>query len=230
VRSGSIVAQTAAIATAGAQIRGLMLIARGRYHTCYTRGPMRRLLFVRHGQYDEDGGGSLTPLGRRQAKKTAHALRRLAVDVVWSSTLPRAKETAAIVVARQTGARLRASDLLCEVIPTKLPKNVALRVRIDAARVRADKARADEAFAMLFKKTRVDRTEIVVCHGNIIRYFVCLALGIERRLWMRLDSMHCGVTELVVLTDGTVRVVRYNDVGHIPLKLRTDSKPRPKDK
>ena len=40
---------------------------------------------------------------------------------------------------------------------------------------------------------------------------------------MRLDSTHCGLTEFRVLPHGVVRVVRYNDVGHIPAAIRTQA-------
>jgi serine/threonine-protein phosphatase PGAM5 len=187
---------------------------------------MRRLIFMRHGQYDEMSsartGGALTALGRRQAKKTAAALRRLEVAAIWCSTLARAKETASFVAAKQPRARLKRTKLLCEVIPTKLPPHIKLRIPIDATHIKDDKTRADLAYDTLFKATKKSRTEIVVCHGNLIRYLVCRALGIAPKLWMRLDSTHCGLTEFRVLPKGTVRVVRYNDVGHLPHAFRTE--------
>ncbi len=186
---------------------------------------VRRLIFLRHGQYDElalsRGGGALTPLGRKQAAHTAKALRQLPVSVVWSSTLRRASETASIVASKQPRARVKRSSLLCEVVPTKLPRSIKLRVRVDATHVKNDRIRADRAFTKLFRAAQGERTEIVVCHGNLIRYLVCRALGIEPKLWMRLDSTHCGLTEFRVLPRGVVRVVRYNDVGHIPPSMRT---------
>jgi serine/threonine-protein phosphatase PGAM5 len=187
---------------------------------------VRRLIFMRHGQYDELAltrwGGPLTPLGRRQAKKTATALRKLEVARIWSSTLLRAKETASFVAARQPRAHVKRTNLLCEVIPTKLPRHIKLRIPIDATHIKDDKTRADRAYETLFRATKQDRTEIVVCHGNLIRYLVCRALGIAPKLWMRLDSTHCGLTEFRVLPKGTVRVVRYNDVGHLPHSIRTE--------
>jgi serine/threonine-protein phosphatase PGAM5 len=193
---------------------------------------VRRLIFLRHGQYDEQavssGGGALTPLGRKQAAHTATALRKLPVSIVWSSTLLRAKETATIVAAKQPRARVKRSALLCEVIPTKLPRHLQLKIPVDDAHVAGDRKRADRAFVKLFRAARDERTEIVVCHGNLIRYLVCRALGIHAKFWMRLDSTHCGLTEFRVLRGGTVRVVRYNDVGHIPPTMRTVSSSAPR--
>jgi serine/threonine-protein phosphatase PGAM5 len=184
---------------------------------------VRRLIFVRHGQYDEAVTGALTPLGRRQAARTAEALRMLDVSAIWSSTLLRAKETATIVAERQPRARFRRTNLLCEVVPTTLPPKLARRFFVDGHTAKRDRARADRAYTALFRVARRERTEIVVCHGNLIRYLVCRALGIRPKLWMRLDSTHCGLTEFRVLPRGVVRVVRYNDVGHIPAAMRTQA-------
>jgi serine/threonine-protein phosphatase PGAM5 len=189
---------------------------------------VRRLIFVRHGQYDEVSTGALTPLGRKQAARTATALRRLEVNAIWSSTLLRARETASIVAAKQPSARFRRSRLLCEVVPTTLPRMLARRFAIDTSNVADDRERADRAYTTLFRSAQRERTEIVVCHGNLIRYLVCRALGIQAKLWMRLDSTHCGLTEFRVSRRGVVRVVRYNDVGHIPASMRTQAGAAPK--
>jgi serine/threonine-protein phosphatase PGAM5 len=188
---------------------------------------VRRLIFMRHGQYDEALTGSLTPLGRRQAARTARALRHLPVDLIWHSTLLRAEETARIVAEQQPGVRVRRTAALCEVIPTALPP--ALKIVVERGRVTVDRKRADRAFRMLFRPSKKARTELVVCHGNLIRYLVCCALGIDKKLWTRLDATHCGLTEFRVIGPGRfgpkpmVRVVRYNDAGHLPPRMRTES-------
>lgn len=64
------------------------------------------LLLARHGQaeYEAPGwseeGGSLTPLGRRQATDLGEALRGRRIAHVWTSTLARAVQTAEIAAAR----------------------------------------------------------------------------------------------------------------------------------
>ena len=182
---------------------------------------MRRLLFLRHGQYDEDGSGALTPLGMRQARVTARALLAEDLDLIHVSTLLRARQTAAIVVEVFPHLAPRASSLLCEAIPTKLPKRLAHLV--DSGRVAKDRARVARAAKRLFKPSKHPRTELVVCHGNIIRYLFCLSLGVKPEAWIRLHTHHCGLTEIVVLPNGQLRGVRYNDLGHLPHGLRTMS-------
>lgn len=181
----------------------------------------RRLLFLRHGQYDEEGDGTLTPLGREQAQHSAMALAGEDLAQIRVSTLIRARETAEIVSKHHRKVPVRASALFCEAIPTKLPARLARG--IEPARIARDIPRAKKAAAELFRPSRDDRTELVVCHGNIIRYFHCLALGVEPTAWVRLVSHHCGITEIVVLGNGQLRGVRYNDLGHLALPMRTIS-------
>lgn len=177
----------------------------------------RTLVLVRHGQYDTNDGGRLTALGREQAGVTARFLSRLRPDAVWASTLPRARETAAILCADLDGApRIRHSRFLCEGMYTKIDG-----YDLTPEDREVDRARADRAFAMLFKKSRRDRTELVVCHGNLIRYLVCLAMDVPWARWTRLTSHHCAITRVLVRDSGTVRLCSYNETGHLPESLLT---------
>ncbi len=183
--------------------------------------PIRRVLLIRHGQYQERGNGELTALGRKQAAVTGRALAGLRVDGMVSSTLIRAKETAAIISESVTGVKVMHSTLLCECMPTPLP--ASLKLRLDAAQIREDRARADRAFERFFRPSRTHRTDVIVCHGNIIRFFVCLALDVSPRVWVKMQSLHCGITEVSVLPNGETRLASYNDTGHLPPPMRTMS-------
>jgi serine/threonine-protein phosphatase PGAM5 len=184
---------------------------------------MRRLLFLRHGQYDEEDStkGALTPLGIRQARATARALQAEPLDVIHVSTLLRARQTAAIVAEVFPHLTPRASSLFCEAIPTKLPKR--LSHHLEPGQVARDRVRVTKAATKLFRPSRATQTELVVCHGNIIRYLFCLSLGVKPETWIRLHSHHCGLSEIVVFPNGQLRGVRYNDLGHLPHGLRTMS-------
>lgn len=181
----------------------------------------RRLLFLRHGQYDEQGDGRLTSIGRRQAHLSALAFEGEPVARIRVSTLVRAKETAEIVASKHPSAKVRPSALFCEAIPTKLPPRLARG--IPARYLVEDVPRAQRAAEELFRPAAKDTTELVVCHGNLIRYFHCLALGVDPKAWVRLLTHHCGITEALVLSNGQLRAVRYNDLGHLPTELRTMS-------
>ncbi len=182
---------------------------------------MRTLLFVRHGQYHETSTGMLTALGREQARRTGRALTRDAPQLIWTSTLPRALETAAILAEALPGVAVRRTPLLREVVPTRLPARHSLG--LSPADIRADRERADRAFERLVRPSSRPRVEAVVCHGNLIRYLVCRAMRVRAGAWTRLDSLHCGITAMRVLSSGAVRVTSYNDTRHLPPRLRTMS-------
>jgi serine/threonine-protein phosphatase PGAM5 len=176
----------------------------------------RTLLFLRHGQYDAESRGELTPLGREQALLTAKYLEPLRFDVVWSSTLPRARETADIVAEHLGGLRVRHTGLLREGLYTKVEGH-----EVPASERREDRARADAAYGKIVRTSRIDRTELVVCHGNLIRYLMCRALHTPVAKWMRMTTSHCGLTRVIVRDTGAVRVVSYNETSHLPMKLVT---------
>lgn len=176
----------------------------------------RTLFFVRHGQYDTTDGGRLTPLGREQAGATARFLTRHAFDTIWASTLPRAKETASIVSDVFAKKKVKCTRLLCEGMYTKVAG-----YDLTPADRAEDRSRADRAFEMLFKRSRTDRTELVVCHGNLIRYLVCRAIDVPYARWMRMTSHHCAITRVLVRHTGSIRLCSYNETGHLPAELLT---------
>lgn len=176
----------------------------------------RTLVFLRHGQYDAENRGVLTSLGREQAQLTAKYLETFRFDLVWSSTLPRAKETADIVATHLGGTRVRHTGLLREGLYTKIEG-----YDIPASERRADRARADAAYAKIVRTSRAERCELVVCHGNLIRYIMCRALHAPVAKWLRMTTSHCGLSRMVVRDTGAVRVVSYNETSHLPMKLVT---------
>jgi serine/threonine-protein phosphatase PGAM5 len=180
----------------------------------------RLLLFVRHGQYAPENGGRLTELGREQAQLTARWLERHlddgTVHALWSSTLPRARETADIIASAHDDAKVRVTGVLREGMYSKV-KGYDLPPEERAA----DRARADVAFGRFFRTSRTDRNEIIVCHGNLIRYLVCRAMNVPPLRWTRMNSNHCAITRILVRGTGAIRIVAYNETAHLPRTLVT---------
>jgi serine/threonine-protein phosphatase PGAM5 len=180
----------------------------------------RTLLLVRHGQYAVSDGGRLTDLGRQQARVTGEWLASQ-IDAkftlsLWSSTLPRARETAAIVSESLAAPALRSVGVLREGIYSKI-RGYELTPEERAE----DRARADLAYAKFFRTSRAERTDVLVCHGNLIRYLLCRAIDVPPSRWVRMISNHCSVTRILVRGAGTVRVVSYNETAHLPPNLVT---------
>ena len=79
------------------------------------------LHLIRHGHYhtghDDPLYGHLTDLGRQQASTLATAFDGFGAHTLWSSTMPRADETADIIAGSMPGSRRKRSRLMCELIP-----------------------------------------------------------------------------------------------------------------
>lgn len=180
--------------------------------------PVRMLYFVRHGQYVSEGAdeGRLTPLGRRQAAQLAKHFRRLPIDLVRSSDLPRAFETATILAARLKIRSIERHAVLREMLPTELPGlAVPLKKRKDARR------RLGRIVERFFTGSKKPRHEVVVCHGNLIRSLVLrLAVG-DPAGFHHFSIHHASVTSFSVSSNGKVTIVGFNLIEHVPPRMRT---------
>jgi serine/threonine-protein phosphatase PGAM5 len=66
-----------------------------------------------------------------------------------------------------------------------------------------------------------DTHDLLVCHGNVIRWMVAKAMGSDSRTWTHMDIANASLTVISVRPDGTVRLVMYSDVGHMPVDKQT---------
>ena len=187
----------------------------------------RTIYLVRHGNYDysakpADDEGSLNALGIAQARLVAARLSGTPVTFtsLLSSTLPRARQSAQIIQQSLPQLKLEATPLLRECMPRTW--------RVDAikdkkpADLAAAEAQLDEAFAKYFIPARgADQHDIVVCHGNVIRYFVMKALQVDTQAWLGLSVAHCSLTVIQVTSSGAFRVLSVGDIGHIPANLQS---------
>jgi serine/threonine-protein phosphatase PGAM5 len=88
----------------------------------------------------------------------------------------------------------------------------------------ADSAQAqmDRAWFQFFDiATEGDANDVLVCHGNVIRWFTCRALGVDTKQWSNMDIANCSVTIITIKPDGTARLVTFSDVAHIPPAKQT---------
>lgn len=184
---------------------------------------IKTIFLLRHGQYKKDPNEVLTDLGRKQAMLAGKRLKDIRFKKIHFSTLPRARETAEIV-RKTMGYRkkLHGSDYLHECVPG-FPKKLRKKYgHTDEKKLSANKRQADRAYRDIFTFSKSSRSELVVCHGNIIRYFFCKALGTDTEAWSKLDIKQCGIT-IIQLNSKTrsISIIAHNDIGHIPLKMQT---------
>ena len=170
----------------------------------------RTLVLVRHGDFDQSLG--LSRLGRIQAARAGQRLRGLPVTKIYSSTMKRAHETALIVAKHHRGQTPVRAHLLRECVPGAPrggPSSPEVRQWI-----RRSLDQADRAYRRYFRPPATGREcEILVCHGNVIRYLTARALGAKG--WYGFGTSFCGITVVRILRTGSAVVDRYNDTGHL---------------
>jgi serine/threonine-protein phosphatase PGAM5 len=205
---------------------------------------VRTLYLVRHGAYDIDDprdeavGRGLLPLGVAQARVTGDRLRGLpfAFDAVSASPLTRARETAEVIAAQLGGAGSDRSDRsarsaaprvaidpdLAECTPpTRRADIMAEEKPEDLAACSAQLERLAPRLLAPLPGGSPARRELVVAHGNVIRWLVTRALGVDTTAWLSMSIGHASVTTIAIDGKGAVRILAVGDVGHLPPGLQT---------
>jgi serine/threonine-protein phosphatase PGAM5 len=186
----------------------------------------RYIHLIRHGQYHTDKDhpqyGSLTTLGRQQAQCVARRLRDHKLQIIHISTMTRAQETGEILRKSFLQVKSRNCGLLVEGIPV-FPDKLIRQNKMDRANLKKAKVRMNRAFKKYFTpyKGKGDRHEALVCHGNIIRYLITKAIGVETLSWINFDIYQCSLTTVSVEADGTMKLLTFGEIGHVPPSKRT---------
>ncbi|XP_034548079.1 serine/threonine-protein phosphatase PGAM5, mitochondrial isoform X1 [Notolabrus celidotus] len=187
----------------------------------------RNILLIRHSQYNLSGNSDkeriLTPLGREQAELTGKRLAALGLkyDVLIHSSMARATETANIISKHLSGlgVELLSCDLLREGAPIE-PVPPVTHWKPDAVQYHEDGARIEAAFRRYIHradpKQKEDSYEIIVCHANVIRYFVCRALQFPPEGWLRIGLNNGSITWLTIRPSGRVALRSLGDAGFMP--------------
>lgn len=192
----------------------------------------RFIYLVRHGQYvqKKQDGGELTKRGILQARLTAESLRGLPFDRIVTSTILRAAQTTKIILDEFPDKRVHPSDLLREGVPS-LPPSLSKFYTMNQYRkppsgdeIYETMTRFDKAYTTFFTPAlEEDQYDLLVCHGNIIRYFVTRTLQVDLDVWVRMAIYNCGITLILVDAEGESSLISHNDAGHLPYELRTHS-------
>ena len=178
----------------------------------------RILVLVRHGQYNlagqTDQENYLTELGRQQADVTGQRLALLYARYLRrtdeagqevtdrnnfrlvKSTMTRATETANIILKHLPEDTQHSScDLIREGPPCvpEPPAPASWITSLGAHEFYQEGARIEAAYRRYFHRAEPEQentsVDVLVCHGNVIRYFVCRALQLDPRAWLRMGNI-----------------------------------------
>lgn len=192
----------------------------------------RFVYLVRHGHYHTQlrEEGPLDDIGEQQAHLTAAVLRDLPFANIYYSPVLRAAQTARIIAASVPDATLHADDTLRECIPSLPPRLVRHCIQNAQAlppnnEVQSCAVALDAAFTRYFSAPNGSDENIydmLVCHGNVLRYLVARALHAGPDAWVNMLVDHCGITRIAITGQGDTFLLTHNDTSHLPEALRTE--------
>jgi len=198
----------------------------------------RTIYLIRHGDYTPqddsitDSLNVLTPLGIAQARLVSSRLKSMNIEFnsLISSTMTRAKQTSQVINNDFPEIIFEQSDLIRECTPPTWREDVMAET--NAAEVEECVNNLEEAFQKYFipSPDEKDRNDIIVCHGNVIRYFVTKVLKVDTMSWLQMSISNCSLTIIRILPNGNMKLVAFSDYGHIPENMRTFTGGKNKEK
>ena len=189
----------------------------------------RTIYLIRHGEYnsederDPDVGKELVPLGIAQTRLLSSRLKSMGIEfnTLTSSTMTRARQTGIIINEDFPELELQQSKLIRECTPP------TWREDIMADESKTDLNECVENLETAFKEffipspDEADKHDIIVCHGNVIRYFVTKVLNVDTMAWLQMTIGNSSLTIVNIKPDGSMKLVSFNDLGHITPNLQT---------
>lgn len=185
------------------------------------------LYLIRHGDYDyvadadPVAANGLNALGRMQAERLGERLAALplAPTGLIASPYRRARETAEII-APMLGLTIVIDTLIHECTPT------TERADIMAGEAPEQVAACDSNLAAAWRTYAVptpdaDRRDLLVCHGNVIRWMVARVLGEDTQNWLRMDIANASITVIAIRPDGSMKLAAFSDTGHLAPEEQT---------
>ena len=211
-----------------------------------------KIYFVRHGESESNAGDillgpttGLTPKGREQAAFVAERLKKIPIDIILSSTLTRAKQTAEIV-NDELSKPIQFSDLLIEKkTPSEKigkPKDDPERLKIDEVINKnfnvtgwhySDEENVEDLMergfkALAFIKKQKAENILVVTHGLFMRMIIArITMGetlTSKEFWrfmITFETENTGITvcerEDVIpgIRDNEWKISSWNDSAHL---------------
>ncbi|NLT06464.1 MAG: histidine phosphatase family protein [Solirubrobacterales bacterium] len=200
------------------------------------------ILFVRHGAAGVEAGPvdlfqgqcdhPLEPLGEEQAARAADRLAERDLAAIFTSPLRRTRQTAA-PLAERTGADPVVVPGLREVhlgeweAEHEFPSRVAARDPLIAELIRSERwdtipgaespetvaERVADAIAEIAGHVERGSTVAAYTHAGIVAEICRQATG--SRPFAFLAAENASITRTVVDPDGRIRLLGYNDIGHL---------------
>ncbi len=188
------------------------------------------LYLVRHGeQQDAEHGvddGPLSSKGVRQAQAIAARLGGVPFTRAFHSPLQRAEETARIMTERMPALTSLPSALLMDCIPSGPEPDMPHAFEsffgsVTPEQIDAGQAQMADAVDEFMTPGLGDHHDLLITHNVVIAWFVREVFGAPSWRWLGLNQANCGLTIIRVRSAKPPVLVAHNDLGHLPVELRT---------
>jgi broad specificity phosphatase PhoE len=193
---------------------------------------VHHITLVRHGQYDTVFGddGELNQTGRFQALLAADALSGQTFDWVYVSPILRAQQTAEIIFAALDWVTPANDARLEECVPT-IPARFTEwfaknRPGLTQSQTLICRERIQDFFDEVFVALTADepdRHTLIVAHGNVIRYLLCLAMDAGTEAWSNMLVYHCSFSRVLIEPNGFPVIISVNDQAHLAPEFRSEA-------
>ncbi len=163
-----------------------------------------KLFLIRHAEVKSR---SLSANAPKQIEALKRFYEKIDLDKIYSSTLPRSKITATNFASNRNLNIIQTEDL-CEVIPDSegnLTNKEIHRLENFRKELKACKA----------------KNIALICHGNVIRWFLSEEFDVSLKQMMKIDIYPCS-TSLVAWKKSCGNIIFINNYSYIPKDIRGD--------
>jgi len=190
---------------------------------------MIRLTIIRHGETTANAGnlcqgqqpGQLSETGMIQAKKLAQRLRDESIDVMYSSDLKRATDTAKKIMVYHPDLEIIPDPLLRERFMASwegmpFPPGWRWEYLPDDAETNEDMLERARAFIKKIMELHEGKHVFAVTHGGMIRAFRTLISNAplsEFLLWK--EAKNTSVSRFELHTEGKYKILEMNNTDHL---------------
>ncbi len=95
---------------------------------------------------------------------------------------------------------------------------------ISTEEIARDRQQAEKAFEQYFRPAgEQNEYEAIICHGNLIRYFICRVLQVSPLIWMNFEIYNSSISTVEIDPMGNAILLSYNESGHLPEELKTQN-------
>jgi probable phosphoglycerate mutase len=156
----------------------------------------------------------------------ADRLSTITFDAAFTSPLQRAIETAGVITERLGMPEAEPNALLMDCIPAGPTPDMPAAFEhfygsISQEQLVAGEAQMADATAEWLAPSREDRHDLLITHNFVIAWFVREVFGASAWRWLGINQANCGLTIIRARTVKPPVLLTHNDLGHLPLELRT---------